>query len=185
MPEQPEMFRVTRQRAGLVGVGVFLVASLGACDALTELVEPDDEGGAYGQIEVYSRTSTSWTDQIPNKVDLTEPASSGSGSGIGAAASNPDAGVAVVVANVDPDSPCATVGRTCAPTQGASTIVSLTLVTPGGEIGQWVAVDGEVTVESLSPTRFRLDNVQMRVAPYSGNPANGTFNIRGVVGADG
>ena len=184
MPTQRDMFRVTRQRAGLLGVGVLLVASVGACSALTDVIAPD-EGGAYGQIEIYSRTSTSWTDQLPDKVDLTETASSGSGSGIGTAASNSDTGVAVMVANVDPNSPCAVVGRTCAPTQGSSTTVSLTLVTPGGEIGQWIAVDGEVTLESISPTRFRLDNVQMRVAPYAGNPANGTFNIRGVVGADG
>jgi len=186
MPTQSEMLCVMRRRAGLVALGLLIVATMPGCSELAGLLELD-EGGAYGQIEIYSRTSSSWTDVLPNKVDLTEPATSGSGSGIGVAASNPDEGVAVMVANVDPDSPCAVVGRTCAPTQGSSTIVTLTLVAPGapgGGIGQWVAVDGEVTLESINPTRFRLDNVQMRVAPYSGNPANGTFNIRGVVGGD-
>ena len=165
-----------------LALGLFLVAASSGCDAVDDLLGVDEEG-AYGQVEIYSKTSTSWTDRLPDATPLTDNEESASGSGIGTAGANPESGLIVMVANVDPDSPCANVGQTCAPTEGASTMVSVTLVSPDGGIGQWIAVDGEVTVESINPTRFRLDNVQMRVAPYEGNPANGSFNLRGVVGA--
>lgn len=161
--------------------GLLLAAVVGACDEVAELVSPT-KTGAYGQIEIYSRTPTSWTDRLPESAILDVPESSSSGSGIGVGAANSETGLIVMVANVDPDSPCARVGQTCAPVQGAPTMVSLTLAVPGTGIAQWVAVGGDVTVESINPTRFRLENVQMRVAPYDGNPANGSFNIRGVVG---
>lgn len=157
--------------------------ALGGCEHLTEVLDPPEETGRYGQVEVYARSSTTWTDRLPDVVPLTERETSQSGSGIGAAGLNPETGFIVMVANVDPESPCAVVGRTCAPVQGAPTMVTVTLVVPGAGIAQWIAVGGEVTVESLNPTRFRLDNVQMRVAPNDGNPASGSFNLRGVVGA--
>lgn len=162
-------------------LGLFLVAGTSGCDAVDDLLGVD-ETGTYGQVEIYSKTSTSWTDRLPDSAPLTDNEDSSSGSGIGAAGTNPESGLIVMVANVDPDSPCAAVGQTCAPVEGASTMVTVTLASPDGGIAQWIAVDGEVTVESINPTRFRLENVQMRVAPYDGNPANGSFNLRGVVG---
>lgn len=161
--------------------------ALAACDFLEDLTGPDedDESGRYGYVEVWERHSTSWTDRLPDRAELSEPATSSEGSGIGTAASEPRSGVMVMAANVDPDSPCAAVGRTCVPMVGAPTLVSVSLVTPGEGVAQWIAVGGEVTVESLDPMRFRLENLEMRVAPYEGNAASGSFYMRGVVGAGG
>src|SRR5690606_989696 len=137
--------------------------------------------GAYGQIEIYSRTPTSWTDRLPESAILDVPESSSSGSGIGVGAANSETGLIVMVANVDPDSPCASVGQTCAPVQGALTLAPRPLAVPGPGIPPWVPVCGDATVRAVTPTRFRPQNVQMRVAPAHGNAAAGSFTSRGVV----
>ncbi len=172
-------------RSSIVLVSVLAIAA--SCNPWNIFGPSDDDSdevdAAFGYVEIWDRFSTPLTDRLPDRTGLTSPATWSEGSGIGTAASEPQIGIGIMVGNVDPASPCAAVGRTCVVTQGSSTQVSMTFVSSSGGIAQWIAVGGEVTVESLSPVRFRFNNLQMRVAPYEGNAADGSFWMKGVVGA--